>query len=109
MSNALADAPCRTMKRWLGLSVLVVLTVATLTPLAYATPPDQTWIAGLYDNADYDDVVALVTSTASVENTPPQHGFELLHVFVAALSAHGTAGAASPSLAFFGPRAPPTA
>src|SRR5262249_773096 len=56
-----------TMKRWVGLSVLVVLTLAALTPLAYATPPDQTWIAGLYDNADYDDVVALVTSTASVE------------------------------------------
>ena len=95
------------MKRWIRLSVLVVLTVATLTPLAYATPPDQTWIAGLYDNADYDDVVALVTSTASVETTPPEHGFEFLRVFVAALAAHGTESAASPSLAFFGPRAPP--
>src|SRR5215472_11781195 len=93
----------RTMKRWLGLSVLVVVSVVTLTPLAYATPPDQTWIAGLYDNADYDDVVALVTSTASVENTPPQHCFELLRVLVAVLSTHGTERVASSDLAFFGP------
>ena len=107
MSLSWARYPAETMKRWVGLSVLVVLTVATLTPLAYATPPDQTWIAGLYDNADYDDVVALVTSTASVENTPPQHCFELLRVFVAMLSTHTTEKAASPSLALFGPRAPP--
>ena len=95
------------MKRWFGLSVLVVLTVATLTPLAYATPPDQTWIAGLYDNADYDDVVALVTSTASVENAPPPHAFELLRLAVATLAVRGVQRLASPSLAFFGPRAPP--
>ena len=30
--------------------------------LAQASPPDQTWIAGLYDNADYDDVVLSITS-----------------------------------------------
>jgi hypothetical protein len=35
--------------------------LAVLLPLAYASPPDPTWIAGIYDNADYDDVVALVT------------------------------------------------
>jgi len=97
------------MNRCVGLSILVVLTVAALTPLAYATPPDQTWIAGLYDNADYDDVVALVTSTASVENTPPQHRFELPHVVVATFSAHSSPRVASPSLPFFGPRAPPAA
>ena len=95
------------MKLGVGLSVVVVLTVATLTPLAYATPPDQTWIAGLYDNADYDDVVALVTSTASVENTPPEHRFELVQVVAATLAARGTQRVADPGLAFFGPRAPP--
>src|SRR5215813_15124365 len=25
-------------------------------------PPDQTWIAGIYDQADFDDVVGLLTS-----------------------------------------------
>jgi hypothetical protein len=51
---------------------LVIGVMLALTPLAYATPPDQTWIPGLYDNADYDDVVLFVTSAAElVENTSP--------------------------------------
>jgi hypothetical protein len=43
--------------------LLLVLAGAmlALTPVAEASPPDQTWIAGLYDNADYDDVVRAVT------------------------------------------------
>jgi hypothetical protein len=35
--------------------------VLVLVPLAHASPPDPTWIPGLYDDADYDDVVGLVT------------------------------------------------
>jgi len=37
-----------------------VLVVATLSSLAYASPPDPTWIPGVYDDADFDDVVWLV-------------------------------------------------
>jgi len=37
-----------------------VLVVATLSSLAYASPPDPTWIPGFYDDADFDDVVWLV-------------------------------------------------
>ena len=43
------------------LGVVVAAAVLILAPLAQATPPDQTWIGGLYDNADYDDVVLMVT------------------------------------------------
>jgi hypothetical protein len=39
--------------------------LAALTPAAFASPPDSTWIAGIYDNADHDDVILLVTSTSS--------------------------------------------
>jgi hypothetical protein len=52
--------------------LLLMLVGATLalTPLAQASPPDQTWLPGLYDDADYDDVVRAVTaSVASLE--PP--------------------------------------
>ena len=50
-----------------GLVGLILLVLAALPSLAYASPPDPSWIPGLYDNADYDDVVVLVTSeTASV-------------------------------------------
>ena len=44
------------------LVLLVISTIIALTPLAQASPPDQTWIAGLYDNADYDDAVLFITS-----------------------------------------------
>jgi hypothetical protein len=35
--------------------------LAVLVSFAYASPTDPTWIAGIYDNADYDDVVGLLT------------------------------------------------
>jgi|SRR5215472_3109520 hypothetical protein len=44
--------------------VLVILALFALGPLAYASPPDQTWVAGIYDAADYDDVVWLLTDTS---------------------------------------------
>ena len=46
-------------------SLFVLLLLAchvALTPLAHASPPDPTWISGIYDDADYDDVVCLITS-----------------------------------------------
>lgn len=45
--------------------LLVVLlgTGPTIQPvLAYASPPDTSWVPGVYDDADYDDVVALLAS-----------------------------------------------
>jgi hypothetical protein len=72
----------------LVLLVVLVLTVPVLVlTLAYASPPDSSWICGMYDDADYDDVVTLVTSAtghlspivpvsyrpavSSVERVPP--------------------------------------
>jgi hypothetical protein len=48
-----------------GIIGLIILVLATLRGLAYASPPDPSWIPGLYDDADYDDVVMLVTSTTA--------------------------------------------
>jgi hypothetical protein len=40
-----------------------LLTVAAMLPaLAHATPPDSTWIAGVYDDGDFDDIVVRITS-----------------------------------------------
>jgi hypothetical protein len=47
------------------LSLLLLLPVAGLTPLAYASPPDPVWIRGIYDDADYDDVIVMITSAAA--------------------------------------------
>ncbi len=59
-----------------GLSamLLVLLIIAPVT-LAHASPPDQTWLAGVYDHADFDDVVGLLTSAleatdSTVVNVP---------------------------------------
>jgi hypothetical protein len=52
----------------LALAPLVAL--ASLGPLAHASPPDPTHIAGLYDDADYDDVILLVLSTVGTLDGP---------------------------------------
>jgi len=60
-----------------GLSVML-LTLVIIAPvtLAYASPPDQTWIAGVYDQADFDDVVGLLTSAleATESTVAPEPG-----------------------------------
>ena len=33
-----------------------------LAPLAYADPPDPSWIGGFYDDDDFDDAVILASS-----------------------------------------------
>ena len=56
-------------RRWIlsGVSMLaLVASIAALTALAYASPPDPSWIAGWYDDADFDDIVNYLTSSASL-------------------------------------------
>jgi len=40
--------------------LLVIALSVLLNPLAAASPPDPSWIPGLYDAADFDDVVIRV-------------------------------------------------
>jgi hypothetical protein len=47
---------------------LLLLVPAAAPGLAQASPPDPTWIPGVYDNADGDDVVTLIASGCA---TPP--------------------------------------
>ena len=79
------DRPLPLRRTMLGLVVVLTLILATLTPLAHATPPDPTWIGGLYDNADYDDVIILATSSTSLTADSPVPTPEPLriHVYVA--------------------------
>ena len=55
---ALADAR-RSLARAVP-ALVVALGLALLPALAYATPADPSWIAGVWDAADGDDVVVLV-------------------------------------------------
>ena len=54
------------------LTLIVLATGLALPCLAHASPPDPSWIPGVYDDADFDDVVVRVTSgTGSVGPEPP--------------------------------------
>jgi hypothetical protein len=95
----------------LSRTVLVLVLVAlvlTLTPLAYADPPDPTWIPGLWDDDDFDNVVDYITSAAGVFHTPAD--CELRPVAPpgvlkpSAFQAVAVSGPRSPS----DPRAPPS-
>jgi hypothetical protein len=46
--------------------LLVIALCIVLNPLAAASPPDPTWIPGLYDAADFDDVVIRLGLLASL-------------------------------------------
>jgi len=89
--------------------LLLILAGATigLIPAAFASPPDQHWLGGLYDDADYDDVVLAVTSSdAPVETQSSSHDCQLGESTVAVLfpadeSLRATPRLSSPS------RAPP--
>jgi hypothetical protein len=49
------------------LALLVLAAGLALPVLAHASPPDPSWIPGVYDDADFDDVVTRVVSgTGSV-------------------------------------------
>ena len=53
--------------------VLVVAALLTLPSLAQASPPDPTWIGGLWDDADYDNVVIVVTASVASMTLWPSH------------------------------------
>ena len=100
----------RRMRRQGFVVSLLAGVMMTLTPLAYAAPPDQTWIPGLYDNADYDDVVLFVTSGAElVEKPSPPHdpGLILTVVELVPLDDQSCPAALAPST--HSARAPPAA
>jgi hypothetical protein len=54
------NAPALVLATTLLLHVVLVTIVAVLIPLAAASPPDPTWIAGFWDDGDFDDLVVLV-------------------------------------------------
>ena len=90
------------------LIVLVLLgALLTLTPLAQASPPDQSWIGGFYDDADYDDVVLLVTGGLHAVQESPSPVLARLTEVVALVRAMPPAAAPQPVPLAEAGRAPP--
>src|SRR5262249_36641286 len=58
-------AVCRSKNRVSSIPLPVVLALVLLPTIAFASPPDSSWIAGIYDGADGDDIVNLVYETSA--------------------------------------------
>ena len=56
----------RGQQRVFALGLLLVLVV--VVPLADATPADPTWLVGICDDADVDEIVRAITSATAVVN-----------------------------------------
>lgn len=50
------------MRRVWPVVAMLALELVGLRALAVASPPDPLWIAGIYDDADHDDVVQIIGS-----------------------------------------------
>ena len=58
-------------------AILTLLPIAPalilLPAIAFASLPDPSWIAGIYDGADGDDIVSLVYDTSAATTAAPSH------------------------------------
>ena len=86
----------------------IVVVQCALVPMAYASPPDPTYLAGIWDNADYDEIIILVTSASGSTDTT-HHASELIRPLVAVAVILPGANAVLPtaSLSLQPSRAPP--
>ena len=57
--------PPRSMRRALSPFLPIIVALILLPAVAFASPPDPWWIAGIYYGADGDDIVTLVYETAA--------------------------------------------
>src|SRR5262250_1615216 len=65
--------PYFSLQRAIFTSLPVVLVLILLPPLAFASPPDPSWVAGFYDGADGDDIVSLIYETSAANHTASSH------------------------------------
>jgi hypothetical protein len=87
--------------------MLLVGVIVTLTPMAYASPPDPSWIRGLYDAGDFDDVVLLLTSGVGVVEPFPLAGVDTAQIARDRVAPADALSVAAPVLSTDRSRAPP--
>jgi hypothetical protein len=89
------------------LLTLLVLVLATLAPLAHASSPDPSWISGIYDGADYDDIFVLVTFATGAVSPLRAADLEPMLQVIGRLAQPPERATVSLSGAAFLPRGPP--
>jgi hypothetical protein len=65
--------PSRSPLRAITSRLPIVLALILLPAIAFASPPDPSWIAGFYDGGDGDDVVNLIYETSAADSAAPSH------------------------------------
>jgi hypothetical protein len=81
--------------------------VVIVTPLAWATPLDPSWTKGMYDDGDFDDLLAYLTSgSAAICTAPVTDGRHLQASHVADLAGPEPV-ALAPAGSSEAPRGPP--
>jgi len=83
--------------------------MVALAPMAWASPPDPTWVTGLYDNADFDEVVTYLTSGLLALPTIPAVIMATSLTYVSTIGASTEGAEVSPFRSPSIPRAPPLA
>jgi hypothetical protein len=65
--------PSRSMWRAISTSLPIVAALILLPAIAFANPPDSSWIAGIYDGADSEDIVTRVYETVAINTAVLRH------------------------------------
>jgi hypothetical protein len=99
----------RTRASLIWLVLLLVASIVTLTPLAYAEPPDPTWQVGFFDDDDFDEVVGYITSAAGLAEAPVVRCLRPVPVLVVLKCRQIDGPVAFVPLSSYDPRAPPSA
>jgi hypothetical protein len=89
--------------------ILLAVLVLSLTPQTHLNPPDQSWLAGVYDGDDHDGLVLMLLSdAAAVDFVARGEGDPHLITVASARLSHEHPRSPPPTAAS-PPRAPPTA
>ena len=97
-----------TRTRRLALIVSLVTILAAFLPLASSSPPDPTWVEGVWDNADYDDIVILAMSLSSTSDANIPYERALLPWVFALVSPEDEGRPPAVALSSCRARAPPS-
>jgi len=97
------------MKRTAWMGLLLVGLMMLISALAWASPADPSWIRGMYDDADFDDVVTYLTSGTFAIPALPLDGLLPVLYSVPSDPIPDETLAPAPALPAFSPRAPPLA
>ena len=89
------------------LVLLLLACYVALPLLALASPPDAVWIPGIYDLADYDDVVVAITDVDSVDHSSPVPFLLVDDVWVRVRPGVPRSVLSNSSLLPYQPRSPP--